>query len=271
MHLHLSPFWLRRTASAAIFALAAITTGCVSLGGETVYTAPDGATASLGDVLTALDEQQDALQTLQATRVSFILDTARSDATFSGRGDVYYQRPDAMHVLARHRTSGAIVLRMVVNGSDAAMAYGLGADRGEAVWRQGELVAGEPTPFTPWEVVHEVFQPERWSSLPRNSVRVSQPYDPDSGEMVLTIGRSGMERRIVKIAGPPWRIVENYLLGPEGPVAKTTLMEHRQFDGVLVPTDIQADFYGEPASLTIRLTRDPELNAPVDNRLFRLE
>jgi hypothetical protein len=260
-----------RAALAGMLLTLAVATGCTTLGGETVYTAPDGSAASLADVLDALDAQQNALHTLHATRVSFILDTERSDATFSGRGDVTYQRPDALHVTARHRTSGAIVLRMTVNGSDAAMSYGVGGDRGEAAWRDGILVAGEPTPFTPWEVAHEVFQPEAWGQLPRRAVRVSAPYDPETGSMVLVIGPPGAERRIVNVSGPPWRIVENHLLGPEGPVARTTLGEHRDFDGILVPTDIRADFYGERSSLVIRLTRDPQLNQPVDMRVFALD
>lgn len=247
------------------------TTACVTLGGEPVYTNPDGTAVTLGDVLADLDAQQEAIRTLQAARVQFVLNTARSDATFAGRGDVFFERPDGFHVTARHRTSGAIVLRMTVQGDRAVMAYGLGADRGEAAWHGGELVAGTPTPFTPWEVAREVFAPEAWAALPRGAVRVSMPYDPETGDLVLVIGEAAQERRIVRVAGPPWRIVENHLLGPEGPIARTRLAEHRDFAGVLVPTDMRADFYEEPASLEIRMTRDPVLNETVDPRVFALD
>lgn len=261
----------RGTPSILIAILSLSLHACVTLTGETVYTDPEGVAVSLREVLEELDEQQNALKTLQATRVSFMLDTARSDATFAGRGDVIYRQPDGLHVIARHRTSGTVVLRMTVDGGSAAMSYGVGADRGDAAWRNGVLVSGEPTPFTPWEVVREVFQPEPWSQLPRASVRISEPYSELSGHLVLAIGQEGAERRLVRISGPPWRVVENHLLGAEGPLARTHILEHREFDGMLIPTDVQADFFQDPASLRIQMTRDPHLNEPVDDRIFRVE
>ena len=247
--------------------IAVVLNGCQAIG-ERLQMEPrlEGA-PPVEDVLAGLAENDARLENFSAAG-DFTIASPKLRATQRIRGRVAFQQPADLHLEGRHRLTGTVVCRLTASGEEFFLEF----PTEDAVFYNAEGARVESVPFSvsPSDIVREMFMPEPWRDLPARQARMTG-YNPGAGVATIEIGPRNRVRRVLKVAGPPWVIVENRRYdGFAEPIAVTTMNDYRDVDGIRFPAQISAEFPGESTWFTFDL-RNIQPNTELDHELFTID
>lgn len=195
-----------------------------------------------------LAENQARLRSFEA-KIEFLLESPQVTGKNSGRGTLYYNRPDHLFARAVHWPSGVPVLELTVDGT----AYLLWLPQDNKAYHSAEGLAFESVPFrvSPGDIVKEMFNAEAWDALPRAEI-VVEAHDELTQTTTLLIGPQDAPRRRIEVAGPPWRMTRNELFGDDGALRSVTIYSDYQLDPdsqIRYPGEVEAQFPAEETLL----------------------
>jgi hypothetical protein len=257
---------LGRVALAALFVGLA---GCGTLGERMQRGAlPPGAPTEQ-DVLSDLAANDAKIQSLSESNATLTLKSPRLKATQTVSADIKFQRPDRLRIVGRQRAFRNEVFRITSVGSEFVVDI---PGEGEPTYRRaGETIEGVPFTVSPSDIARELFLPEDWAGLRRGQVRMTG-YDPASGRATLEVGPRRNPWRRVTVEGPPWHVVVSERLDEEGiVVARTTLEDYREYDGIRFPSTIDAVFPTEETELKFTKFDKPKFNVPLKESDFAID
>ncbi len=196
------------------------------------------------------------------------------------QSDVYYQKPDALHVIGRRH--GTTVFRLT--GSSHGFLMEFPTERqfihepaeSTAHTERIELNKGLYYRITPIDILHEMFHQEDWAHLPIENLELTSVTEIEG---ILTAhldiySRYGNypRRRLLLGATPDWVVRHSILMDPENAeiIAETTLDNYRLIDGVRFPAEIDTVFPMHESRMQFSFT-SINLNRPLDDQLFDLE
>ncbi len=184
------------------------------------------------------------------------------------KSSVYFLRPDKLHVTGRKY--GSTVMRLTSVGGEFLIEF---PSEKEYYYRfEGERVESVAFSVSPSDIAREMFFPEPWATLDGAQTRLST-YDAASQSARFEVFEADGRhiRRVVTVQGPPWVLVRNERLDHAGrAVSVTTLSDYRRFDGVYMPTTVEAVFPLDATSMTLSF-REIRTNTPIEDAWFDID
>jgi hypothetical protein len=253
----------------AVVLVASGLTGCKSLGARMERGAlPPGAPTEQ-QVLSDLAANDGKIQSISESNATMSLKSPRLKATQVVSADIKFERPDRLRIVGRQRAFRTEVFRITSVGSEFVVDI---PSEGPPTYRHaGETIEGVPFTVSPSDIARELFLPEDWSQLTKDDVRVTG-YDPAAGQATLEVGPKGHPWRRVAVAGPPWHVVLSERLDEQGQVvARTTLSDYREYDGLRFPATLDAVFPTEETELILSKFDNPKFNLPLEESNFAID
>ena len=173
---------------------------------------------------------------------------------------IVYQAPLNLHVIGRKY--GTLVVELICSGETFLLV--LPTEKQYSYKPLGERFGR----LTTGEMAREIFQPEIWTGLPREQARL-MAFDPASGTAELEIQYPDLKRRrVVKVQGLPWVVLENRLYDVRGSLlAETLKRDYHVLDGIRFPREVESRFPAESAWMKMAL-RKIELNPDLTGEPF---
>ena len=196
------------------------------------------------------------------------------------QSDVYYHKPDALHVIGRRH--GTTVFRLTGNSHGFLIEFP--TERKYVHEPADNTVRAEITDsdqelyysITPVDILHEMFHQEDWANLPMENLDLTAVAEVDG---ILTAyldvySQFGNypRRRLLLEATSGWVVRHSTLMNPENAavIAETTLGNYRVIDGVRFPAEIDTVFPMHESRMQFSFT-SINLNRTPDEQLFDLE
>lgn len=253
---------------AAVLMLGAMT-GCKTLGERMQRGALPPGAPSEQEVLADLAENDAKIQSISESNATLTLRSPRLKATQVVSADIKFERPDRLRIVGRQRAFRTEVFRITSVGNDFVVDI---PSEGPPTYRHaGETIEGVPFTVSPSDIARELFLPEDWSRLRRDDVRVTG-YEPGTGQATLEVGPKERPRRRVTVAGPPWHVVLSERMDEQGKVvARTTLSDYREYEGLRFPETVAAVFPEEETELIFTNIDKPKFNPVLKESDFAID
>ncbi|HPU98449.1 MAG TPA: hypothetical protein PLO53_10910 [Candidatus Hydrogenedentes bacterium] len=235
-------------------------TGCARLGERMERVELPPGAPSVEEILRDLNQNEQSLKGFRATGTIILQSPELESTQVSRESVIVYQAPLSLHVVGRKY--GTRVVELICSG-DAFLLL-LPTEKQYCYKPLGEQFSK----LTTGEMAREIFQPEIWSNLPPDRVRLVGFY-PESGSAELEIRYPEQKRRrLVKVQGLPWVVLENRLYDARGNLlAETLKRDYYVLDGIRFPREVESRFPSETAWMKMSL-RKIELNPPLENAPF---
>lgn len=237
--------------------------GCAHLGErlERVALPPDA--PSVDEILAGLSENEQALRGFRATGTIILQSPELESTQVSRESVIVYRAPLDLHVVGRKY--GTRVVELVCSG-DAFLLL-LPTEKQYCYKPQGEQFSR----LTTGEMAREIFQPESWTNLPRGRARLTA-FDPASGTAELEVRYPELKRRrVVKVQGLPWVVLENRLYDGRGNLlAETLKKDYHVLEGIRFPREVESRFPAESAWMKMslrKITLNPDLSGEPFDRV----
>jgi len=238
--------------------------GCVRLGSPfEPVPLPPGA-PSVDTILSSLAANEAALRTFRAAGTIMVQIPEIEATQISRESSLFYEAPGRLNIIGRRYGTRGIELTYV---DDAFLI--------EFPTRKEYCLQDQAKSFetlSSADIVREMFCPEIWESINQRDVRITAF---DEAEKTATVefwitGRHPWCKRVIKVQGAPWVILENVLLNENKEVvARTFKKDYHEQEGIRYPTEIESTYPGEEAWMRF-IMRRVDLNLPPDPLLFDL-
>ncbi len=236
--------------------------GCARLGDRLEpLPLPPGA-PEVADVLQSIAENEAALTSFRATGTA-VIKVPEVEATQISRESVlHFRYPDNLHVIGRRY--GTRIIELVY--ADDAFLLEFPTRREYCL----QLTAEPFATLTSADIVREMFTPEPWAALSEELTRMID-YDETTQTATIEIWTEDPQlrlKRIVRVQGAPWVILESQLFDRHGEViAHTVKNAYHEQEGIRYPTEIESVLPGEEAWMRFTMRR-VDVNAPVEDPVF---
>lgn len=238
--------------------------GCVHLGDPVGRGELPPGQPTVEDILTGLSENEAALLSFRASG-TIMVKIPEIDATqVSRESTLLFLSPNRLNVVGRRYGTRGIELTYV----DDAFLIEFPTRR-EYCFKDMEESFET---LSSADIVREMFTPEAWRDLSPRDVRITE-YDEESQTAELEIWTSERPywpRRIIRVQGAPWVLLENVMLNRQGDViARTVKSAYHEQAGIRYPTEIESVFPGEDAWMRF-IMRRVDINLALDETVFNL-
>ncbi len=259
-----SCLWYRLMVCPACLLLFGICAGCISLGTPLkTVPLPPGAPA-VESILSGLSQNEAAIRSFRAAGTIMVQIPEVEATQISRESSLIYEAPNRLNIIGRRYGTRGIELTYV----DNAFLLEFPTKKEYCYQEHEESFAA----LSSADMVREMFCPEDWSKLNKRNVRMTS-FDEAGQTATLEIwmpGRPLWCKRVIKVHGAPWVLLENVLLNAEGAIiARTTKKEYHEQEGIRYPTEIESTYPVEEAWMKFSMRR-VDINPGSDPVLFNL-
>lgn len=230
---------------------------------------PAGA-PDLEDVLADLERNDAALNNFRAAGTFVIESPKLKSVQRLPYGFIVFQRPDSLHIEGKNRFNIKL-FELTSRGNEFLIEFPTVSNTDDRYYYsfEGERFAGVPFSVSPADVAREMFAPVPWRELKRGDARLIG-YDSDNSVVTLDVNQGKSQRRTLRVAGPPWRIVHSALTDASGRAFSDVTMDgYTDVSGVWMPSRIDARFPSEETRLALEL-RNIRVNIEIPESTFAI-